>query len=161
MSNTPLHRDLPSSSFELANRKEQVHIGMPCIYKGARRRDGLRGVVTDKTNGSITVKWDNTWEEQKYNTNGYLPYVFSNVRFYLQYQQPKKETPMNTVTLLTVANSVTLEVTPTQASIFENTDAGRGLVSNGTVRITKAMKQDGQYFALQPLNVTPTLPSNT
>ena len=66
---------------------------------------------------------------------------------------------MNTVTLLTVANSVTLEVTPAQASIFENTEAGRALVTNGTVRITKAMKQDGQYFALQPLNVTPTLPT--
>ena len=74
---------------------------------------------------------------------------------------------MNTVTLLTVTNyeptenlaPVTLEVTPAQASIFENTEAGRALVTNGTVRITKAMKQDGQYFALQPLDVTPTLPT--
>jgi hypothetical protein len=132
---------------------------MPCQYRGSRRVYGLRGVVIAKTNGTITVKWDNTCEEQKYNTNGYMPYVFNNVEFYLQYQQPKKESPMNTVTLLTVANSVTLEVTPAQASIFENTDAGRALVTNGTVRITKAMKQDGQYFALQPLNVTPTLPT--
>lgn len=133
-----------------------LKVGMRCEYQGERRPKGSLGTITGIRKGQyLEITWDLFKESpQVYSIRRWdRAYVWKVVVFDL-----KQETHMQIVKLLTIAGNgvmdLTIEVTPEQAKVIENSDQGIQMLKEGSLSLTKAIKQGGEYFAMNPLTVT-------
>ena len=148
------------STFEAVKSIGYLKVGMPCKYVGhTGRPHGCLGEILEinRKERYVVIVWRlaNGNIEQSYSLRSMFPYIWDNVLFNLTYNK-QKETEMQTVNLLTVGTgevSISIEITPYQASLFETTPEGEALRIARIASVTKAIKQDGQYFALNPLKV--------
>lgn len=138
-------------------RTNQLKVGMRCKYVGTSRPYGTLGVITRiNKDSTIAINWmlcADVVKEQVYAAKPEYSYVWGAVLFEAESNQ-QETNEMQTVTLLTISDQLTLEITEAQAKLIRESTEGNLLTSTGTLVITKAIKQDGQYFALNPLKVT-------
>lgn len=136
-------------------RTNQLRVGMVCSYIGESRPKGTLGRVLRITKDStIVIQWQlrGGIAEQVYKAKPETSYVWGVVLFAVEVPE---ESTMQTVTLLTIFNHLTIELIPSQITLIEKSAEGQHLISSGVINITKAFKQDGQYFELKPLKLTP------